>query len=222
MGRTGDTRVAPRVDGEQAKLAQKEILMVEISRRRFLAVTGASLAGSSLALMGFSPSVALAEVREFKLSRATETRNTCPYCAVACGILMYGLGDSAKNAEASIIHIEGDPDHPVNRGTLCPKGAGLLDFVHSESRLRYPEYRAPGSDHWERISWDDALTRIAKLLKADRDANFVAKTPAGLTVNRWLTTGMLAASASSNETGYITHKVMRSMGMLAFDNQARV
>jgi len=222
MGRTGGTRVTPRVDGEQAQLAQKEIPMVEISRRRFLAVTGASLAGSSLALLGFSPSVALAEVREFKLARATETRNTCPYCAVACGIIMYGLGDSAKNAQASIIHIEGDPDHPVNRGTLCPKGAGLLDFVHSESRLRYPEYRAPGSDHWERITWDDALTRIAKLLKADRDANFVAKNPEGLTVNRWVTTAMLAASAGSNEVGYLTHKVMRSFGMLAFDNQARV
>jgi len=196
--------------------------MADITRRHFLAVTGASLAGSSLALMGFSPSVALAEVREFKLARATETRNTCPYCAVACGVLMYGLGDSAKNAEASIIHIEGDPDHPVNRGTLCPKGAGLLDFIHSPSRLRFPEYRAPGSDHWERISWDDALGRIAKLMKEDRDANFVAKTPEGLTVNRWLTTSMLAASASSNEVGYLTHKVIRSLGILAFDNQARV
>jgi len=196
--------------------------MADITRRHFLAVTGATLAGSSLALMGFSPSVALAEVREFKLARATETRNTCPYCAVACGILMYGLGDTAKNAQASIIHIEGDPDHPVNRGTLCPKGAGLLDFIHSPSSLRYPEYRAPGSDHWERISWDDALGRIAKLMKADRDANFQAKTPEGLTVNRWLTMSMLAASASSNEVGYLTHKVIRSLGILAFDNQARV
>ncbi len=196
--------------------------MAEITRRRFMAVTGASLAGSSLALMGFSPSRALAEVREFKLSRATETRNTCPYCAVACGIVMYSLGDSAKNAKASIIHIEGDPDHPVNRGTLCPKGAGLLDFVHSPSRLLYPEYRAPGSDHWQRISWDDALSRIAKLMKEDRDANFVAKNAQGQTVNRWLTVSMLAASASSNEVGYLTHKVMRSFGVLAFDNQARV
>jgi formate dehydrogenase major subunit len=135
---------------------------------------------------------------------------------------MYGLGDSAKNAEASIIHIEGDPDHPVNRGTLCPKGAGLLDFIHSESRLRYPEYRAPGSDHWERITWDDALTRIAKLMKADRDKNFIARNADGLTVNRWTSMAMLAASASSNEVGYLTHKVMRSFGMLAFDNQARV
>jgi len=196
--------------------------MADLTRREFLKITGVSLAGSSLALLGFSPTAAIAEVREFKLARATETRNTCPYCAVACGVLMYSLGDRAKNAESSIFHIEGDPDHPVNRGTLCPKGAGLLDFVHSKSRLMRPEYRAPGSDHWEPISWDDALDRIGKLMKQDRDANFVAKTPEGMTVNRWLTTGMLAASASSNEVGYLTHKVMRSLGVLAFDNQARV
>jgi formate dehydrogenase major subunit len=196
--------------------------MSGLTRRQFLKVSSVSLVGSSLALLGFAPGVALAEVREYKLTRATETRNTCPYCSVACGILMYGLGDGAKNAQPSIFHIEGDPDHPVNRGTLCPKGAGLIDFVHSESRLKYPEYRAPGSDQWQRIGWDDALDRISKLLKQDRDANFITKTPEGLTVNRWLTTGMLAASAASNEAGYITHKVARSLGLLGFDNQARV
>lgn len=196
--------------------------MSAMTRRQFLKVTGTTLGASSLALMGFSPGEALAEVRQFKLARATETRNTCPYCSVACGVLMYGLGDGAKNARSSLFHIEGDPDHPVNRGTLCPKGAGLVDFIHSDSRLQYPEYRAPGSDTWQRISWDEALDRIAKLMKADRDANFAAKNADGLTVNRWLTTGMLAASASSNEVGYLTHKVARSLGLLAFDNQARV
>ncbi len=196
--------------------------MSTMSRRQFLKLSGATLAGSSLALMGFAPGEALAEVRQYKLARATETRQTCTYCSVACGILMYSLGDNAKNAERSIYHIEGDPDHPVNRGTLCPKGAGLVDFIHSESRLKYPEYRAPGSDKWQRLSWDDALDRIARLMKADRDANFVARNDAGQTVNRWLTTGMLAASATSNETAVITHKVARSLGMLVFDNQARV
>jgi len=196
--------------------------MNDMTRREFLTFTSTTLVGSSLVTLGFSPREALAEVREFKLARATETRNTCPYCSVACGVLMYSLGDTSKNAKASIFHIEGDPDHPVNRGTLCPKGAGLVDFIHSPNRLQYPEYRAPGSDNWQRISWNDALDRIARLMKQDRDANFVAKTEDGLTVNRWLTTGMLAASASSNETGYITHKVARSLGLLAFDNQARV
>ena len=196
--------------------------MVNMNRRQFLKVSGTSLAGSSMALLGAYPATAMAEVRQFKLARMTETRNTCPYCSVACGVLLYGLGDGAKNAVSSIVHIEGDPDHPVNRGTLCPKGAGLLDFINSPNRLKQPEYRAPGSDRWETISWDDAIDRVARLMKDDRDANFVTTTEDGKTVNRWLTTGMLAASASSNEVGYITHKVVRSLGILPFDNQARV
>ncbi len=194
----------------------------KISRRQFFKVTGSTLASSSMALMGFSPTPVLAEVRQFKLAQTTVARQTCTYCSVGCGILMYSLGDGGMSARRSVIHVEGDADHPVNRGTLCPKGAGLLDFVNSPNRLRYPEYRAPGSDKWERISWDDALDRIARLLKEDRDANFVQKTADGKVVNRWTTTGMLAASAASNEAGYITHKVARSWGLLAFDNQARV
>lgn len=195
---------------------------MQLSRRQFMKVTGSTLAGSSLALMGFSPATALAEVRQYKLAATTVTRQTCTYCSVGCGLLMHSLGDGAKNALSAVIHVEGDPDHPVNRGTLCPKGAGLLDMINSPSRLKYPEYRAPGSKEWTRLSWPDALDRIAKLLKADRDANFVETTADGKKVNRWVSTGMLAASASSNEAGYITHKVARSWGLLAFDNQARV
>lgn len=194
---------------------------MQVSRRQFFKICAAGVGSSSLAVMGFSPGTALAEARAFKLSRATETRNTCPYCSVGCGILLYSLGNS-KNAKSEIIHIEGDPDHPVNRGTLCPKGAGLLDFVHSPNRLKYPEVREAGSSEWKRISWDDALTRIARHMKTDRDKNFVARTDDGLTVNRWLTTGFLAASAASNESGYLTHKVVRNLGILAVDNQARV
>ena len=195
---------------------------MDINRRHFFRVSSAGLVGSSLAVLGFSPTAALAEARNFKLARTTETRNTCPYCSVGCGIIMYSLGDNAKNVIPAILHIEGDPDHPVNRGTLCPKGAGLLDFVHSPNRLKYPEIREPGSNEWKRISWDSALDRIAKLMKDDRDTNFQKTNDAGQTVNRWTSTGMLCASASSNETGYITHKAFRSLGMLVFDNQARV
>ena len=196
--------------------------MENVSRRQFLRVTGSALAGSSLALMGFSPTAALAEVRQYKLAATTVTRQTCTYCSVGCGILMYSLGDGAKNAKRSVIHVEGDPDHPVNRGTLCPKGASLLDIVNSPNRLLHPQVREPGTSEWKDIGWDDAMGRIVKLLKADRDANFVEKNAAGQTVNRWLSTGMLAASAASNEAGYITHKIARSWGLLAFDNQARV
>lgn len=195
---------------------------MQVTRRQFFKICAAGVGSSSLVALGFAPGEALAEVREFKLARTTETRNTCPYCSVGCGILISSLGDKAKNAHSEIMHIEGDPDHPVNRGTLCPKGAGLLDFVHSPNRLKRPEYRAPGSKEWTPISWDDAFSRIAKLMKDDRDKNFIAKNDKGETVNRWISTGMLAASASSNETGYLTQKIARSLGMLAFDNQARV
>ena len=195
-----------------------------LSRRGFIKLSGAGLAASSLGMLGFaSAGPALADsVRPFKLTHTTETRNTCTYCSVACGILIYSLGDRALNATSDIIHIEGDPDHPVNRGTLCPKGAALLDIVHAPTRLKVPKYRAPGASEFKQVSWDFALDRIATLMKKDRDANFIAKNAAGTTVNRWLSTGMLAASASSSETSYLTWKVARSFGMLVFDNQARV
>jgi formate dehydrogenase major subunit len=195
---------------------------MDVTRRGFMKLSATAVGATSLTALGFSEKDAFAEVRTFKLAHTSETRNTCPYCAVGCGVIMYGLGDRAKNARTEIVHIEGDPDHPVNRGTLCPKGASLLDFVHSPQRLKYPEYRKPGSDHFERVSWDFALDRIARLMKDDRDKNFIAKNDKGLTVNRWNTFGMLAASASSNETGYLTHKMVRALGGVALDNQARV
>jgi formate dehydrogenase major subunit len=197
---------------------------MDLSRRSLIKFTGAGLAGSTLGAMGFGASgeALAAAVRPFKLTATTETRNTCTYCAVACGILVYSAGDRAKNAKSNIIHIEGDPDHPVNRGTLCPKGSALLDVVHAPTRLKQPKYRAPGGTEFKPVSWDFTLDRIARLMKQDRDANFIARNAAGATVNRWLTTGMLAASASSTETSYLTWKTVRSMGMLIFDNQARV
>jgi formate dehydrogenase major subunit len=195
---------------------------MQINRRQFFRICAAGVGSSSLAALGFSPGEALAQVRAFKLARTTETRSTCPYCSVSCGLIIYSLGDGAKNAHKEIIHIEGDPDHPVNRGTLCPKGAGLLDFVHSENRLTHPEYRAAGAKEWQRISWDEAYTRIAKHMKADRDANFIATNDEGVTVNRWNTTGLLASSAASNETGYLTVKVARGLGIVALDTQARI
>jgi len=194
---------------------------MKVSRRGFLKLSASGVGATSLVALGFSPAKVLAEVRTFKLSRTSETRNTCPYCSVGCGIIIHGLGDRAKNARTEIVHIEGDPDHPVNRGTLCPKGASLLDFVHSPNRLRFPEYRGPGQTEWKRVDWNWALDRIARLMKDDRDKNFLARS-GGVTVNRWTSVAYLAASASSNEAGYITTKIIRAMGMTALDNQARV
>ena len=197
---------------------------VEVSRRSFLKGAGTGLAGTTLGAFGFGEvEAAFAEaIRPYKLANTTETRNICPYCAVACGVVIYSKGDLTKGEKAEIIHIEGDVDHPTNRGTLCPKGAALLDFVKAPTRLTKPRMRKPGSDRFEEISWDAAFDRIARLMKDDRDKNFAVKNASGATVNRWLTTGFLAASASTNETALATWKVVRGSGMLVFDNQARV
>lgn len=195
---------------------------MDMNRRHFFRVSGAGLVGSSLVALGFSPTAALAQTRNFRLAQTTETRSTCPYCSVSCGVIMYTLGDKAKNNKPALVHVEGDPDHPVNRGTLCPKGAGVADMINSPNRLQYPEVREAGSKEWKRISWDEALTRVAKHMKADRDKNFITKNDKGVTVNRWNTTGMLVSSASSNEAGYLSVKMLRAMGVVGLDTQARI
>lgn len=195
---------------------------MDMDRRQFLRVGGAGLVGSSLVALGFSPTAALAETRSFKLARTTETRSTCPYCSVSCGMIMYTLGDRAKNVKSTIVHVEGDPDNPVNRGTLCPKGAGVMDMIQSPNRVKYPQVREAGAKEWKRISWDEALTRVAKHMKADRDANLIKTNDKGVTVNRWNSAGFLISSAASNESGYLSVKVARGLGMVALDTQARI
>jgi formate dehydrogenase major subunit len=137
-------------------------------------------------------------------------------------MILYTLGDKAKNVKSTIIHVEGDPDNPVNRGTLCPKGAGVIDMIQSKDRVKFPQVREPGTAEWKRISWDEALTRVAKHMKADRDANFIKTNAAGVTVNRWNTTGFLISSASSNESGYLSVKIARGLGLVTLDTQARI
>jgi formate dehydrogenase major subunit len=195
-----------------------------VTRRQFMKVSAASLAASSVGALGFvdAGEALAAGVRPFKLERATETRNACPYCAVACGVIVYSMGDRSKNARAEVMHVEGDPDHPVNRGTLCPRGAAVLDFVRSPNRTKYPMIRKPGSDKFERVSWDVAMDRIARLMKDDRDKNFIAKNRDGVTVNRWLSTGFFGTSSQSNEAGYLTYKLVRATGILGFEDQARI
>lgn len=197
---------------------------MELSRRQFIGGAGAGVAVTSLGALGFGQTeeAHAATIRPFKLTSLTEARNTCTYCAVGCGIILYSKGNLAKGEKADIIHVEGDSDHPTNRGTLCPKGAALLDMVHAETRLKQPMIRKAGSSKFEPITWEAALDKIARAMKDDRDANFVAKNKDGVTVNRWLTAGFLAASATTNETAWTTYKVVRGSGMLVFDNQARV
>src|SRR5262245_60423718 len=142
------------------------------TRRTFLqAAAGASIT----TLLGIDLSRAYAQSRELKISRTTETRSTCPYCSVSCGVIIHTLGDKSKNVTPAVVHVEGDPDHPINRGTLCPKGASLQQDIVNERRLLHPQVRRPGSDHWESISWEAAISEIARLVKNTRDQTFVAR-----------------------------------------------
>jgi formate dehydrogenase major subunit len=197
---------------------------IEVSRRHFLQLAGAGAAGSAVAALGFGEAEAqvAAHVKPFKLVQTKEARTICPYCAVSCGMVVYAAPNKADNGRMQVTHIEGDSDHPVNRGTLCPKGAAAIDYIRSKTRVQYPMYRKPGANQFERVSWDFAMDRIAKLMKEDRDANWVDKNNDGVTVNRWPTTAFLSGSSLTNEGGWVTYKVARGLGLLQIENQARI
>ena len=193
---------------------------METSRRNFLKVAG--LGGAAATIFGFDLKPVYAAVRELKISRATETRSTCPYCSVSCGVIIYTLGDKAKNVTAQVIHVEGDPDHPINRGTLCPKGASLEQDILNERRLLKPQVRRPGGTDWEDISWDQALDEVAGWTKKTRDETFVEKDANGKTVNRCEGIAFTGGCTDTNEFNYLVVKSMRSLGVCYLENQARV
>jgi formate dehydrogenase major subunit len=197
---------------------------MELSRRTFLKGASAGLAGTTIGALGFADSEAAyaAAIRPFKLAQSKEARSTCPYCSVSCGMMVFAKESKTEKGKMEVIHIEGDVDNPVNRGTLCPKGAAALDFIRSETRVKHPMYRKPGSNKFEQVSWDFALERIAKLMKEDRDANYIEKNKDGVPVNRWPTMGFLSGCATSNETGWVTYKLARGLGIVQLENQARI
>jgi formate dehydrogenase major subunit len=191
---------------------------MRISRRGLLK---AGAVGGGVAL-GFDLSEARAEMREFKISRTTETRSTCPYCSVSCGVIIHTLGDKAKNATPSVVHVEGDPDHPINRGTLCPKGVTLKEDISNKHRLTTPKVRRPGSDKWEEISWDAAIAGIARQIKSTRDRCLVEKNAKGQVVNRNPGIIMIGGCTDTNEFAFLQAKAAASWGVVYRDTQARV
>src|SRR5437870_11915930 len=190
-----------------------------MKRRTFL--KGAALGGAAVGI-GFDTSRARAEMRQFKIARTTGTRSICPCCAVSCGVIIHTLGDKAKNVTPSVVHVEGDPDAPINRGTLCPKGATLKDDINKPNRLLKPKVRRPGSDHWEDISWDDAIQRIARHIKTTRDRTFVAKNAKGQLVNRTPGIALVGGCTDTNEFNYLQWKMSSGLGVVYRDSQARV
>jgi formate dehydrogenase major subunit len=191
---------------------------MELTRRGFLKATAV---GSTIAL-GFDVARAKAEMREFKISRTTETRSICPYCAVSCGVIIHTLGDRARNVKASVVHVEGDPDHPISRGTLCPKGITLKEDITHARRLKRPKVRRPGSDKWEDIGWDEAIGKIARHLKDTRDRCFVAKNAKGQTVNRNPGMAVIGGCTDTNEFNFLQWKFISALGVPYRDSQARV
>jgi formate dehydrogenase major subunit len=153
---------------------------MDLSRRSFLKTGVAGAVG--LSALGFDLQPLQAQSSSLKISRTTQTRSTCPYCSVSCGIIIHTIGDGAKNVTPQVVLVEGDPDHPINRGTLCPKGASLLQDIVNDRRLLKPQVRRPGSDHWEDIPWDQAIDEIATRTKALRDADFIQQDKNGKTV----------------------------------------
>ena len=191
---------------------------MEVTRRGFLKAT---TVGGAVAL-GFDVSQARAEMRAMKVSRTTETRSICPYCAVSCGVIIHTLGDKSKNATASVVHVEGDPDSPISRGSLCPKGITLKDDIAHAGRLKKPMVRRPGSDKWEDISWDDAIAKIARNIKTTRDKCFVAKNAKGQVVNRNPGIAWIGGCTDTNEFNYLQWKAISGLGVPYRDSQARV
>lgn len=191
---------------------------MQMQRRTFL--KGTAAVGVGLAL--FDLSKARAELRMLKIARTTETRSTCPYCAVSCGVIIHTLGDKAKNVVPSVVYVEGDPDHPINRGTLCPKGSTLRDDINNPLRLTVPQIRRPGSDRWEEISWDEAISKIARHIKDTRDRTFVAKNAKGQVVNRTPGIAVIGGCTDTNEFNFLQDKFMNGLGVVYRDSQARV
>jgi formate dehydrogenase major subunit len=191
-----------------------------MDRRTFLKV--AAVGTGTATAVGFDLQPARAEMRELKIARTSETRSTCPYCAVSCGVIIHTIGDRSKNVASAVVHVEGDPDHPISRGTLCPKGASLRDDINNPNRLTSPKVRRPGSDHWEDITWDEAITQIARHVKDTRDRTLVEKNAKGEVVNRTPGMAWIGGCTDTNEFNFLQWKALTAWGVPYRDTQARV
>jgi formate dehydrogenase major subunit len=181
------------------------------------------LAAGSATLLGFDVTRARAEARALKISRTTETRSTCPYCSVSCGVIIHTQGDKARNVKPFVVHVEGDPDHPINQGSLCPKGITLKNDIINDRRLTKLLYRAPGSSQWEEKSWDFAVDRIARLFKETRDRTLRERDARGQIVNALTSVGVIGGCTDTNEMNYLMAKAFRAgLGVIPLEQQSRL
>jgi formate dehydrogenase major subunit len=194
---------------------------MDTTRRQFLKVS--TIGGLTTSVLGFDLTAASAQVRELKIARTSETRSTCPYCSVSCGVIIHTLGDRSRNVKATVVHVEGDPDHPINQGALCPKGITLKQNIVNDRRLTKVLYRAPGGRAWEERSWDWALDRIARLMKETRDARLVERDARGQTINALTAVGVIGGCTDTNEVNYLLVKAFRAgLGVIPIEQQSRI
>lgn len=186
---------------------------MKLSRRSFLKLSGATITAAALTGLGFE--VKSASAAPLRIAEAQETTTICPYCGVGCGLVCHSVN-------GKVVNCEGDPDHPINEGTLCSKGASLYQIADNKLRLTKVKYRAPGSDRWEEKSWDWAIAEIAKRVKQTRDATMVHKEADGTIVNRTEGIAHLGSACIDNEEAYAAIKLMRTLGLVYLDHCARL
>jgi formate dehydrogenase major subunit len=187
-----------------------------VTRREFL---GLGAAGTATAL-GFDLTKAMQVKQHLRIEDATVSHSVCPYCAVGCSLLAYTK--KAADGKVELLQIEGDPDSPVNEGTLCPKGASSLQLATSRRRVPSPLYRAPGATEFKQVSWEFTLDKLAQNIKASRDRTFVTQDAGGNIVNRCEGIAFAGGAAFSSEEGYLATKLMRGLGVVHLEQQARV
>lgn len=181
-------------------------------------ISGATAAGLAVSGLGFDLSPVRSHAQMLKTKYAKETITICPYCAVGCGAIVH----TSKKGDGRVINIEGDPDHVINRGTLCSKGAALSGLSENENRLLQPMYRAPYAKEWKPVSWDRALTEIAERVKKTRDATFTKKNDKGQVVNRTTDIVSVGSAALDNEECWIYQALLRALGLVYIEHQARI
>ena len=191
---------------------------MKVTRRKFIQISGATAAGIAVSGLGFDLSPIKSHAQMLKTKYAKETSTICPYCAVGCGAIVH----TSRKGDGRVINIEGDPDHVINKGALCSKGAALTGLVENENRLTEPMYRAPNSTQWQKVSWAWALSAIAKRVKQTRDATFEAKNAAGQVVNRTMGIASVGSAALDNEECWVLQALMRAMGLVYIEHQARI
>ena len=195
---------------------------MHISRRTFLKLSGTAAVLLGAGFPGLDLSNAYAYSAKLgKLKGTRETTSICPYCGVGCGLLVSYL----KNGQSQrIVNVEGDPDHPINQGSLCSKGGAVyqINADPGGKRLRQVEYRAPGALAWKEVTWDWAMERIARRVKDTRDEHFKAINAKGQTINRNEAIACLGGASLDNEECYLLSKAMRSMGLVYLEHQARI